>query len=368
MIINSGSVEMESTRAYSKYTLYKSASSIGRVSLESAKMEAETNLHKADWGNTANITISSESQQMLERLRAKRAEELQKQQEMKIGSEESLKMELIRKLIEALKSAKGGEKEYLKSRLRMIDVKAGASASLTGFKVSGNGGGSNAGKLMKTTVVSSFKAETEQTAFESEGIVKTSDGREISFNVSVEMSRSFLEASEVFTRTEEVVLCDPLVINLSGNVADVSDQKFFFDLDADGEEEEISYLQKGSGFLALDNNDDGVINDGSELFGTKSGDGFYDLARYDEDQNGWIDEADAVFSKLKVWTKNEDGTDRLVDLKKAGVGALYLGNADTKFHLNSSKTNETNGVIQKTGVFLMEDGRAGTLQHVDLAI
>lgn len=368
MIINSGSVEMESTRAYSKYTLYKSASSIGRVSLESAEMEAETNQHKAQWGNNADITISSESQQMLERLREKRAEELQKQQQMKTSSEESLKMQLIRKLIEALKSAKGGEKEYLKSRLRMIDVKAAGTASVAGFKISGSGNNANAGKLMKTTVISSFKAETEQTAFESEGIVKTSDGREIRFNVSVEMSRSFLEKSEVFTRMEEVALCDPLVINLSGNVADVSDQKFFFDLDANGEEEEISYLEKGSGFLALDNNDDGVINDGSELFGTKSGDGFLDLALHDEDGNGWIDEADSVFSKLKVWTKNEDGTNQLMDLKEAGVGALYLGNADTKFHLNSEKTNETNGMIQKTGVFLMENGSAGTLQHVDLAI
>ena len=34
----------------------------------------------------------------------------------------------------------------------------------------------------------------------------------------------------------------------------VSDQKFFFDLDCDGEEEEISSLQAGSGFLALDLN------------------------------------------------------------------------------------------------------------------
>ena len=63
---------------------------------------------------------------------------------------------------------------------------------------------------------------------------------------------------------------------------ELSDQTFYFDLDADGKEEEISVLN-GSGYLALDKNGDGVINDGSELFGTKNGDGFADLARYDED-------------------------------------------------------------------------------------
>ena len=69
-------------------------------------------------------------------------------------------------------------------------------------------------------------------------------------------------------------LFDPLIVNIGSDTADVCDQTFKFDLDADGTEDEISMLGKGSGFLALDKNGDGKINDGSELFGTKSGDGF----------------------------------------------------------------------------------------------
>ena len=84
-------------------------------------------------------------------------------------------------------------------------------------------------------------------------------------------------------------------------------------------------------FLLLDRNEDGKINDGSELFGTKSGDGFRDLSEYDEDRNGWIDENDSVFSKLKVWTKDSEGNDKLLNLKQADVGAIYLGNIDTEF-------------------------------------
>ena len=115
--------------------------------------------------------------------------------------------------------------------------------------------------------------------------------------------------------------------------------------------DKISYLEGDSGFLAIDKNNDGRINDGSELFGTKSGDGFKDLAMYDKDGNGWIDEADDVFNNLKIWTKNADGTDSLIAIGKAGVGAIYLGAASTQFSLNDLETNETNGVIQKTGVF-----------------
>ena len=158
------------------------------------------------------------------------------------------------------------------------------------------------------------------------------------------------------------------MINLDTNIASVSDQKFFFDLDADGKEEEISFAGKGSGFLALDKNGDGKINDGSELFGTKSGDGFKDLSAYDEDGNGWIDEHDSIFSQLKIWTKDEEGNDHLIDLKKADVGAIYLGNADTQFSLKND-ANELNAEIKKTGIYLKEStGSVGTLNHVDLVV
>ena len=158
--------------------------------------------------------------------------------------------------------------------------------------------------------------------------------------------------------------CDPLVINLDTNIAQVSDQKFFFDLDQDGKEEEISSLKSGSGFLALDLNGDGVINDGGELFGTKSGNGFADLAKYDSDGNGWIDEADAIWEKLLIWTKDEDGNDKLYHLSELGVGAIGLGRTSTQFALNSEKDNSHNAMIRSTGIFLYENGNVSTVQHL----
>lgn len=212
-----------------------------------------------------------------------------------------------------------------------------------------------------------YCAERETTCFSTTGTAITADGKSLSFNISVEMSRSFTEMAEEKCDFGQPKLCDPLVINLNTNVASVSDQKFFFDIDADSTEEEISMLDSDSGYLALDNNNDGTINDGSELFGTTSGNGFKDLLAYDEDGNGWIDEADSIFQKLKVWSMNEDGSSTLMDLKESGVGAIYLGYEDTKFSLNDAE-NKTNAVIQKTGMFLYEDGEAGTVQQLDLAV
>lgn len=212
-----------------------------------------------------------------------------------------------------------------------------------------------------------YHKEEEQTTFATQGLVKTADGRELSFNLEFAMSRSFEEYYQETYEVASVSYCDPLVINLDTNIAQVSDQKFFFDLDQDGKKEEISSLKSGSGFLALDLNGDGVINDGGELFGTKSGDGFKDLAKYDADGNGWIDEGDPIWEKLLIWTKDENGNDKLYHLSDLGVGAIGLGRVSTQFALNSEKDNHNNAMIRNTGIFLYENGTVSTVQHLDLA-
>ena len=219
---------------------------------------------------------------------------------------------------------------------------------------------------INTLTNSYYHMEEEQTTFSTVGKVVTADGRELEFNLEFGMSRRFEQYYEE-TYTTGVRYCDPLVINLDTNVASVSDQKFFFDLDQDGIEEEISMLNSGSGFLALDLNGDGVINDGGELFGTKSGNGFADLAKYDSDGNGWIDEADEIWDKLLIWTKDENGNDTLYHLSDLGVGAIGLGNISTQFALNSAQDNHSNAMIRNTGIFLYENGNVSTVQHLDLA-
>ncbi len=225
------------------------------------------------------------------------------------------------------------------------------------------------GALWKKQVhsVTSYQ-ETETTTFAGNGTVKTADGRSIDFNISMEMSRSFMESAETLNESTEYILTDPLVIQLSDAPDTISDQTFLFDLDGDGVKEEMSQLAQGNGFLALDANGNGVIDDGSELFGTKSGDGFKDLAAYDEDGNGWIDENDSVYSKLKIWTKDEHGNNKLMDLYQGDIGAIYLGSATTTYHHNDLETNDTKAVVRQTGVFLHEStGMAGTIQQIDFA-
>ena len=312
------------------------------------------------------------------------AEQLRKLQKsgslnMEMSDEYRMKLELLKRLFQMLTRGRALDDNGNLTQdspeildLRSPSYKIGTESSSTSASVKSFGSisigtGSSGTTWQRVTATSGFVNESESVAFASSGMVKTQDGRSIDFNIEVSMSRAFTSQINTLT-TQNYIKTDPLVINLDTDIGSVTDQKFLFDLDSDGDEEEISFAGKGSGFLALDKNGDGRIGDGSELFGTKSGDGFKDLAAFDEDGNGWIDENDSIYSKLKVWTKDEDGNDYLINLKDADVGAIYLDNVDTQFSLKDGN-NRLNGEIKKTGIYLHEStGAAGTLNHIDLAV
>lgn len=396
MKIQNSSIAMASTHSESSFT-YKES-----ITMEAAKSK--------DVG-AAILTISKEASgksikdAMVEYQKKEKEEAKKKQQENearslqqmadqmkanRIGSDFrarddfDIKIKMMRQILAMLRGEKISEDDKIKSEdnsnvadLRSaqykkydgvsFNINSEKAISLGTFSREDIGTNSTGTTWQRITASSGFYTEAESSTFATSGLVQTADGRSIGFNVEVSMSRAFMQSIDAL-EVKDYIKTDPLMINLDSNIGTVSDQKFFFDLDTDGTEEEISFAGKGSGFLALDKNDDGKINDGSELFGTKSGDGFGDLAAYDEDGNGWIDENDSIFKKLKVWTKDENGNDFLIDLKKADVGAIYLRSADTQFSLKDDMNN-LNAEIKKTGIYLKESsGTVGTLNHVDLAV
>ncbi|MBI4698741.1 MAG: hypothetical protein HY758_07520 [Nitrospirae bacterium] len=207
--------------------------------------------------------------------------------------------------------------------------------------------------------------EKAEMSFKAQGVIKKADGTEIKFSLKLKMSYEYMSQTDISLRAGDAVKVDPLVVNFGGSAAELTDTKFAFDLDSDGENENISFVGQGSGMLALDYNNDGAINDGSELFGPQTGNGFAELSAYDGDGNKWIDENDEVYLKLKIWTKDSEGNDILNSLKEKGVGAIYLASADSAFDIKDSGNN-LNGQVARTGIYLNDDGTGGTIQQVDM--
>ncbi|MEA3522937.1 MAG: hypothetical protein U9R50_08165, partial [Campylobacterota bacterium] len=204
----------------------------------------------------------------------------------------------------------------------------------------------------------------EKLQFSAEGQVKTQKGEEIDFELAFSMQKSSLSHESIIFKAGDALI-DPLVLNFGADTVSMSNIKHRFDLNLDGQTDEFSFVGQGSGFLALDKNNDRHINDGSELFGPTLGNGFEELRAYDSDHNNWIDENDAIFEKLLIWTKDEEGTEQLMHLKEIGVGALYLESIETAFELDG-KEGSLLAKMRESSIYLTENGRVGTLQEIDL--
>ncbi|MBA1336270.1 MAG: hypothetical protein HPY66_2705 [Firmicutes bacterium] len=282
-------------------------------------------------------------------------------EELSLGEGDKQKLLLLQKFMEALTGKKfrffivKGIRFNNGTAVILPDQSGGSSA------VSGRRGWGLEYDYSKT------EYERESLSYTANGIIKTQDGRTINFSLQMNMTREFASALNISIRAGDAVLKDPLVISLNGAAPQLAQDKISFDLDLDGKPDQISFVKPGSGFLALDRNGDGIINDGSELFGPATGEGFSELAAYDADNNNWIDENDPIYSRLRIWTRDEAGNTQLLALGAAGIGAIYLGNIDTPFGMKDGQNN-TLGQMSNSGIYLRENGTAGTIHHIDLAL
>ncbi|MFA7270036.1 MAG: hypothetical protein WC073_11875, partial [Sterolibacterium sp.] len=145
-----------------------------------------------------------------------------------------------------------------------------------------------------------------------------------------------------------------------------------FDLNATGDKIATGWLSSGNGFLAIDRNHDGEINDGSELFGSGSRlrtgeraiDGFAALRDLDSNHDGVIDAADRQFKELKVWA------DQSMDGKSQANELHTLADMEiVRIDLNAARvTLKDNGnLLGMLSSYTTRDGKSHLLADVWLA-
>lgn len=128
-----------------------------------------------------------------------------------------------------------------------------------------------------------------------------------------------------------------------------------------GVRQRTGWIQADDAMLAFDKNQDGKINNGTELFGnntilkngTKAANGFEALKEYDENKDGVIDSKDNIYNTLSLWQDtNSDGiTDagELHSLSELGVASIDLNAIATDDYEEQNRIFQTSSFSTPTG-------------------
>ena len=147
--------------------------------------------------------------------------------------------------------------------------------------------------------------------------------------------------SRYFTRaTQWRPSREPLTLDLDGDGIETvginTNNPILFDHDADGVKTATGWVKPDDALLVLDRNNNGVIDNGKELFGDSTqlssggnaADGFAALADLDSNADGQIDANDSQFANLKVWRDlNQDGisqANELSTLEQQNIASISL--------------------------------------------
>ena len=144
----------------------------------------------------------------------------------------------------------------------------------------------------------------------------------------------------------------------------------YFDMDLDGIRDRTGWAAADDGFLALDRNGNGAIDNINEIsFVDDAAGAFSDLEglrAFDTNANGFLDAGDAQFAEFTVWQDvNQDGVsqaDELQSLAERGIVQLNLS-----LSLTGEEPGGDDNVIYGTTEFLRSDGTTGAVGDVFLS-
>jgi hypothetical protein len=172
-----------------------------------------------------------------------------------------------------------------------------------------------------------------------------------------------------------VIRRDPLTLDLDGDGLETVGidlaNPILFDHDGDGNKAATGWIKPDDGFLVLDRNGNGTIDDGTELFGDStplndgSGnaeDGFSALAQEDTNGDGVVDANDDNFANFRVWQDlNSDGISQEGELKtldEAGVVAINVAKTE------NSQPLANGNLLADIGSYVRSDGTSSDVGSV----
>jgi hypothetical protein len=190
------------------------------------------------------------------------------------------------------------------------------------------------------------------------GQLTLDSGESIQFALDFSMEVSWARYSY-----SEQRLQDPLLLSLAGTPVQLTDSSTEFDLLGNGHMVKLPQLGAQQYYLAYDRDQNKQINNGTELFGPTTGNGFAELAEFDDNGNGFIDPSDDIWQYLYLWQPEQN----LLSMQQAQLGAISIESVVTRMPLYNSQ-HQLTAQLQRSGLAFQQDGTPALVQQIDLVV
>ncbi len=193
------------------------------------------------------------------------------------------------------------------------------------------------------------------------------DKQEISIEYQLDLSSNYTRINSF--KSSAAALKDPLIIQFGNQSLGNIKEKVQFDVNNDSQMNSLPVFSGDVGYLVFDKNNNQKVDNGSELFGPNTGNGFAELATLDSNNNGFFDPQDQNFQQVFIWqpsTKSREDNN-LISLSQAGITAIYLTPINTPFNFRDNN-GEVSAQLRQSSFAIKENKQALGVHQLDLQI
>ena len=228
--------------------------------------------------------------------------------------------------------------------------------------------------------VTTLSTEQQQLNFTMQGEFIL-DNQTVNLSYQLNLSASYSSMSKI--ETTAAALKDPLVIQFGtrsiGHITDYAQ----LDINSDSKQDDLPIFSGDVGYLVFDKNQNNRVDDGRELFGPRTNNGFDELAQLDSNNNGFFDSQDENYSQVYIWqpqhsennsntgSSSESNKQNLVSLSQAGIKAISLNAIATQFNFRDQR-QENNGEIsaqlKQTSFAITDNNQTVGVHQIDVRL
>ena len=214
--------------------------------------------------------------------------------------------------------------------------------------------------------VEQWHSREQSLAYQVQGSFNINDN-EIALNYEYSIASEQTSYSKLTMSAE--ALKDPIIVQYGNQGLGEIEGQTEFNINQDNTLDNLPIFSGDVGYLVFDKNNNQKADDGTELFGPETGQGFVELAQLDSNKNGFIDDEDEHFEQLYIWQPSNDNgiTEQWLTLKEAEIQAISLSAINTPFDFYDDQ-EEIQAQLRQSSFAISESGQGRGVHQVDVRI